>query len=110
MSARLAKGEVDRGSARNEVTSTAYSLDATKGLKENGLKVDTHKQFEGGKTPRLLLDDGLSEVSKKNSLPVKKTDVSENRGSLKGTSDLEANKFNMITDLSDIERNKTLIN
>lgn len=111
VSARLAKDEVNRGSAKSEVTSTAYSLDAAKGLKKNGLKVDTHKQFEDGETPRLLLDSGLSEVSKKNSLPVKITDVSENRESLKGTSsDLEANKFNMLTDLSDIERNKILIN
>ena len=111
VNARLDKDEVNKESARNEVTSTAYSLDAAKDLKENGLKVDTHKQFEDGETPKLLLASGLSEVNKKNSLPVKRTDVSENRESLKGTSsDIEANKFNMLTDLSDIERNKTLIN
>lgn len=90
--------------------STAYSLDTAKGLKENGLKIDTHRQFEGGETPKLLLNSGLSEVSKKNSLPVKRIDVFGNRESLKGTSNLEASEFNMLTDLNEIERNETLIN
>ena len=43
VSAKLTKDEADRRSARNKVTSTAYSLDTAKGLKENGLKVDTHE-------------------------------------------------------------------
>ena len=103
ISARLTKDEADRGSAGNEVTATAYSLDTAKGLRKNGLKVDTHKQIESGETPWLLFDSGLSEVGKKNSLPVKRTDVSKNRESLKGTSNLEANEFNILTDLS--ERN-----
>jgi len=115
VSARLfKKDEGERGSAGNEATSTVYSLDATRDLKKNGLKLDTHKQFEGGETPILLLESGLSEVNQKNSLPVKKTDVSEYGESLKGAnsyvSDLEANEFNMLTDLSKIERNKILIN
>ena len=115
VSARLfKKDEEKRGSAQDEATSTAYSLDATRDLTKNGLKLDIHKQFEGGETPILSSKSGLSEVSKKNSLPVERTDVFKNRESLKGidsyVSDPEANEFNMITDLNEIERNKILMN
>ena len=115
VSARLSKkGERKRGSALDEATPTAHSFDATRDLKKNGLKLDIHKRFEDGKTHLLLLESGLSEVIQNNSLPVGKTDVSENRESLKSAdsyvSDLEVNEFNMITDLNEIERNKILIN
>ena len=93
--------------------STADSLDADRDKKKNGLKLDTHKQFEGGETPLLVPESGLSEVSQKSSLPVERTDVSENRESLKGADSYVSdsdNKFNMLTDLSEFERNEILIN
>ena len=115
VSARLfKKDEERRGSALDEATSTAHSLDATKDLKKNGLELDIHQQFEDGETPLLLLESGLSEVIQKNSLPVAKKDVSKNRESLKGedsyVSDPKANEFNMMIDLNEIERNEILIN
>lgn len=115
VSARLSKkGEGKRGSALDKATPTAHSLDATRDLKKNGLKLDIHKRFEDGETHLLLLESGLSEVIQNNSLPVGGTDVSENRESLKSAdsyvSDPEVNEFNMITDLNEIERSKILIN
>ena len=71
VSARLfKKDEERRGSALDEVTSTVDSLDATRGFTKSGLKLDIHRQFEGGETPLPLLESGLSEAIKKNSLPV----------------------------------------
>ena len=115
VSARLSKkGEGKRESALDKATPTAHSLDATRDLKKNDLKLDIHKRFEDSETHLLLLESGLSEVIQKNSLPVGETDVSGNRESLKGAdsyvSDPEVNEFNMITDLNEIGRNKILIN
>ena len=115
VSARLFKKDEERGgSALDEATSTANSLDTSKDFKKSGLKLDRHKQFEGGKTPLLLLESGLSEVIQNNSLPVKTKDVSKTRKSLKDTdsyvSNSEVNEFNMMADLDEIKREEILIN
>lgn len=71
VSARLSKkGEGKKESALNEATPTAHSLDATRDLKKNGLKLNIHKRFEDDETRLLLLENRLSEVIQNNSLPV----------------------------------------
>lgn len=63
VSARLfKKDEERRGSALDEATSTVDSLDPTKDCKKSDLKLDIHRQFEGGEAPLLLLKSGLSEA------------------------------------------------
>ena len=114
VSARLfKKDEESRGSATDEATSTADSLDATRDFKKSGLKLDIHQQFEGGETPLLLLESGLSEDIKKNSLPVIKKDSFKNETSLKDinsyVSCLEADEFNMMTDLDEVKRKEILL-
>ena len=114
VSARLfKKDEESRGSATDEATSTADSLDATRDFKKSGLKLDIHQQFEGGETPLLLLESGLSEDIKKNSLPVIKKDNFKNEMSLKDTDSYvscpKANEFNMMADLDEIKKKEILI-
>lgn len=114
VSARLfKKDEEKRGSALDEATSTVDSLDATRDFKESGLKLDTHKQFENGETLLLLLESGLSEVIKKNLLPVAKKDSFKNETSLKDidsyVSCLKANELNMMTDLDEVKRKEILV-
>lgn len=114
VSARLfKKDEERRGSALDEATSTVDSLDATRDFKKSGLKLDIHRQSEDGETPLLLLKSGLSEVIKKNSLPVIKKDSFKDGTSLKDTdsyvSCLEVSEFNMMATLDEVKRKEILI-
>ena len=114
VSARLFKKDEEKGeSALDEATSTVDSLDITRDFKKSGLKLDIHRQFEGGETPLLLLESGLSEAIKKNSFPVIKKESFKTETSLKDTdsyvSCLEANEFNIMADLDEIKRKEILI-
>ena len=114
VSARLFKKDEEKGeSALDEVASTVDSLGSTKEFKKSDLKLDMHRQFEGGETPLFLIKSGLSEVIKKDSLPVINKDSFKNKTSLKNTDSYvfrsEAKEFNIIINLDEVKKKRMLI-
>ncbi len=113
VSTRLFKDKGRRESALDEVMSTVESLDASRDITDSDLILDIHKRFEDSETSLLLLGEGLSENIQNYSGPVVKKDVSLDGKSLKNeeiyVSESEVAKYNMMSDLNEVERKKLLV-
>lgn len=112
VSARLFKDEEKGELALDEVSSVVESLDASKEMKGEGLKLDTHIKSEGSETPLLLLESELREESQNNSEWVEKKDGSSIGTSLKDDADysdhIEIYELNILLDSDEDKRREIL--
>jgi hypothetical protein len=81
-------------------------------IKKRSLNQDIYEQFEGSETPLCLLKSGLSEAVQNDLLSVVKKDSLLDEKSRKNgktyVADFEDNEFNMIANLDEVKRKKSL--